>query len=475
MLANRGNRAEKNAASKPCQASATVTDATPDQPTATSPTQPTATSADPAPAPRPAGRRRVANLLDPKVPNTAESKSLPLLIKVYGFLCLADGVLTLPSVAVFFGMTLLAIVHRSSTVALGGDVTLSVSIAVAGIMLSVASSVALIIFGVSLIRDLRRNAALISYVLIAFTVIELLIDVMLQGVSPALIRPAAQLVILIALSATVDPVLRQERELQRRLRNMLDRDAAAEGLLGRDETGEGYIKLNFFNLFWVFMVCSLLGLILETVWHMTIDEPGVYQDRAGVLFGPLSPIYGLGAVIMTMALNRFYKRSPLLIFLVSAVLGGAFEVFVSWFLQTSFGVIAWLYDDVTLFGLPDPIVLLTGARACTQMTALWGLGGLLWIKLCLPRLLKLINLIPWKWRYSLTVVVSALMVVDCFMTLQALDCWYERVSGIEPTSPVEQFYAEHFDNEYMANRFQSMEIHPRTSGRAPVPTAEDVA
>ena len=36
-------------------------------------------------------------------------------------------------------------------------------------------------------------------------------------------------------------------DLQRRLQEMLDRDAAAEGMLGRDETGEGYIKLNYFN------------------------------------------------------------------------------------------------------------------------------------------------------------------------------------------------------------------------------------
>lgn len=95
---------------------------------------------------------------------------------------------------------------------------------------------------------------------------------------------------------------------------MLDRDAAAEGMLGRDETGEGYIKLNYFNLFWVFFVCCVLGLILEDIWHMTVDDPGVYQNRAGMLFGPFSPIYGFGAVLMTMVLNRFYKRTPSLSF-----------------------------------------------------------------------------------------------------------------------------------------------------------------
>ena len=79
-----------------------------------------------------------------------------------------------------------------------------------------------------------------------------------------------------------------------------------------------------FQPFWVFFVCSVLGLILEEVWHMVVVDHGVYQDRAGMLFGPFSPIYGFGAVLMTMALNRFYKKNPLIIFLVSALIGGAF-------------------------------------------------------------------------------------------------------------------------------------------------------
>lgn len=405
------------------------------------------------------------NQLDPSVPSATEAKKIPLIIKVYAVLCTLSGVSTLPSVAVFMWQVITALINGNVAAKLGDNTLVAVGLIVAGIMLSAASAIILIVFGLDLIKDQRRNAARLSYVLIAFTVVELLVDVMLQGIGPFLLRPAVQLVILIALSATVDPTLRQERELQRRLQEMLDRDAAAEGMLGRDETGEGYIKLNYFNLFWVFFVCSVLGLILEEVWHMVVVDPGVYQDRAGMLFGPFSPIYGFGAVLMTMALNRFYKKNPLIIFLVSALIGGAFEVFVGWFMQTSFGVVSWSYSHIRLFGMPDPIAVLTGGRTCTPFACMWGLGGLIWIKVLLPRLLKLINMIPWKRRYSATVILTAVMLIDGVMTLQSLDYWYQRVNGTIRNIPVAQFYDKHFDNEYMENRFQSMTMSPKDATR----------
>lgn len=405
------------------------------------------------------------NQLDPSVPSTTEAKKIPLIIKVYAVLCTLSGVGTLPSVAVFMWQVITALINGNVAAKLGDNTLVAVGLIVAGIMLSAASAIILIVFGLDLIKDQRRNAARLSYVLIAFTVVELLVDVMLQGIGPFLLRPAVQLGILIALSATVDPTLRQERELQRRLQEMLDRDAAAEGMLGRDETGEGYIKLNYFNLFWVFFVCSVLGLILEEVWHMVVVDPGVYQDRAGMLFGPFSPIYGFGAVLMTMALNRFYKKNPLIIFLVSALIGGAFEVFVGWFMQTSFGVVSWSYSHIRLFGMPDPIAVLTGGRTCTPFACMWGLGGLIWIKVLLPRLLKLINMIPWKRRYSATVILTAVMLIDGVMTLQSLDYWYQRVNGTIRNIPVAQFYDKHFDNEYMENRFQSMTMSPKDATR----------
>lgn len=405
------------------------------------------------------------NNLNSAVPTPEEKKKTPLLMKVYGILCVIDGVITIPVGIIFVGVVAWALFNRPDLLSISSDPTLATILSVISFIVIMINAGFLIGFGIALLKNRRRNAARWSYVLIALTVLRILLDIMLQGLGEHLIAPAIQLVILLVISVTVDPSLREERDLQRKLRGMEDREAAKEGTLGRDREGKGYIELNFFNLFWVFVICSVLGLIIETVQHMVVVDPGVYQDRAGMLFGPFSPIYGFGAVFMTIALNRFYKKNLFIIFFISAIIGGLFEFFVSWFMQTAFGAVAWDYTGMTIFGVPDPIAIIAGGRTATPFMCAWGFLGLVWIKLLLPNMLKLINLIPWKIRYSFTTVCAALMLVNGAMTLMALDCWFERVSNVPQNAPVEQFYAKYFDNEFMENRFQSMTITPDDSTR----------
>ena len=409
--------------------------------------------------------KKPENLLDSNLPAEPEIKRIPLIIRVYGLLCLLYGLGSFVSIGLFFGFIGWVLVNDPAAISIGSNPSLALILVVIGAVLGFVSSGALVFFGGSLMRSRRRNAARWSHVLIAFTVVQIILEVMIAGIELSLLRPVIQLGILIALSATVDPTLRQERQLQRRLHDMAEQERAEKGTLGRDETGKGYIELNFFNLFWVFVVCCFLGLVLETIWHFVVVEPGVYQDRAGLLFGPFSPIYGFGAVLMTVFLNRLWDNNPIWIFLASAVIGTLFEYATAMFMQTGFGAVSWDYSQATIFGIPDPLAAISGGHVATMFACMWGALGCVWIKFCLPRLLKLINLIPWKLRYSLTTVCALLMLVNGVMTLQSLDCWFERLSGQPAITPIEQFYADHFDNEYMQHRFQSMTITPDDSAR----------
>ena len=401
---------------------------------------------------------------DHEEPAPAESRKISVLLKVYGVYCL----ITAAAVLVLLALIAIPLVQYGADLFRERhDVTLTMTLVVIQLVTMLVASVGYVAFGVLVLRNRRRHVAQIAYALLAVGIVNLILEIMLNGFGDNLIYDGVRLLVLLVISATIDPTLITERQLQRKLRDMETEKAAEAGTLGRAKGDRGFIELDFFNLFWVFVVCCFLGLVIETVYHMVVVDPGVYQDRAGMLYGPFSPIYGFGAVLMTVALNRFYRANPVVIFLVSAVIGGLFEAAVSWFMQVGFGAVAWDYSGSTIFGLfPDPIASLFGGRTSTLFMCMWGALGFVWIKVCLPWLLKLINLIPWQARYSFTALCAALMLVNGVMTLQSLECWYQRESGLAPSSPVEEFYAEHYDDAYMAHRFQSMTITPEDSARA---------
>ena len=163
-----------------------------------------------------------------------------------------------------------------------------------------------------------------------------------------------------------------------------------------------------------------------------------------------------GALILTMCLNRFYDKGFVPIFLVSAVVGGAFEFFVSWFLEMAFGVVAWDYTGTFLS---------IDGRTNFRYMVMWGILGTVWIKFLLPWVLNIINLIPWKSRYTITTVVASFMLVNAIMTVQALDCWTARCADLPIETPLQEFYNKNFPDEYMQDHFQTMTINPDLSAR----------
>ena len=389
-----------------------------------------------------------------EVGNPADRR-LPLIVRIYGIVMLIEGVVTLPFIVLACLYSIRAVF--SGKVAFDAlSLTAILSVVHAAVLL--VATACLAVFGVMLIMNKRRHIAQWTYLMIPLTLAEGLLSLSLQGLGVNLISPTVQLLVLVALHITADPSLREERRLQFALRRLDARSeyetAVSKGMAGRDLTGKGYISLDFFNLFWLFVVGCVFGLVVETLYHFILF--GEYQDRAGFLWGPFSPIYGFGVVIVTVLLNHLWQSNWLLIFCSSAVIGGAFEYFTSWFMQAAFGIRAWDYTGQWLS---------IDGRTSGKYMFFWGVLGLVWVKLILPRLLRLIQRIPWKIRYSLTLVCFILIFVDGVMTLMALDAWYSRMAGVAQNSPVSQFFATYFNDDFMAHRFQTMTIDPSTAGR----------
>lgn len=321
-----------------------------------------------------------------------------------------------------------------------------------------AAVVLSVFVGVRLLRGHRGKASVLILVGLSFNILAAICEFMLYGLDFELLDNVVLAVIQLIISTRLNPSLTNEYELREGLRKLDTEAHAKAGTLGLADPGQGFIRLDFFNVFWCFVVCCVLGLIVEIIWHMAVVDPGVYQDRAGLLFGPFSPIYGIGAVLMTVALNRFKDKNVLFLFVICTIIGGGFEYFTSWFMELSFGAKAWDYTHM-------PTGALLGGRTCLAFASMFGLLGIVWIKLLLPELLKLINMIPWRMRHVVTAICAALMAVNICMTLQSLDNWSERLNGHVPSTPVEQFYADNYGDDVMQERFQSMTITPGTSSR----------
>ncbi len=377
----------------------------------------------------------------------------PLGLKVFGVLLIVGGLVSAPSTLVVLFATGKAFVDGS-----GREYSVLTMVLWAALVIALAFTVvAAVVLGVRLLRGRRRRARLIAEAMAIALVVAFACDLMLYGVNESLWFIGVMALILVAAHVFVDPSLSDERELQRRLRLMETREEMEEGTLGLDKSGAGFIELDFFNLFWIFVIASVAGVVIESIYHVLVVDFGHYEDRAGLLWGPFSPIYGFGALLMTLALNRFHNAPVSVVFLVSALIGGAFEYFVSWFMEYAFGAVAWDYTGTFLN---------INGRTNFMFMCMWGALGVVWVKLALPALLHTVNLIPWRWRYSITAVCAALMIFNGVMTLVALDCWYSRLAGAAPDNALEQFCAEHFDNQWMEHRFESMSIDPGAAHRS---------
>ena len=216
------------------------------------------------------------------------AKRLPILARIYGAVVLLDGLATLPIMVISILYAVREILDGHVHV---DAMSLTFILSAIHAVVLVVSAACLIVLGVMLLRNHRRYAARWTYVLMPLTLADGMLSLALTGLGFNLLLPLIQMIILVVISVTADPSLSEERRLRRALRRMDDRDdyesAVAAGMLGRDQSGKGYIALDFFNIFWLFTIASVGGLIVETIYHMALYN-GELQDRAGLLWGPFS-------------------------------------------------------------------------------------------------------------------------------------------------------------------------------------------
>lgn len=184
----------------------------------------------------------------------------------------------------------------------------------------------------------------------------------------------------------------------------------------------------FDKLVWVFLICSLLGDLIETVFCRF--TAGVWMSRTSLIYGTFSVVWGIGAVVLTVVLQKLADKEDRYVFLAGFFVGGVYEYMCSVFTEVFFGTTFWDYSNMP-FNF--------GGRTNLLFCVFWGLLAVVWIKGLYPRLSNLIEKIPPVAGKIITWVVLVLLVLDIFISVAAMLRYVQRVNDPVAYNVIQQF------------------------------------
>ncbi len=100
------------------------------------------------------------------------------------------------------------------------------------------------------------------------------------------------------------------------------------------------------SLFWMFLVSSFLGFIVETLW--CIIRYRKIEWRKSLIYEPLIPIYGVAGLIIFLICSSLKIKDNISIFLIGFVISTIVEYIFSVLQEKVFGTTSWNYDKFPL-------------------------------------------------------------------------------------------------------------------------------
>ncbi|MDD4699896.1 MAG: putative ABC transporter permease [Oscillospiraceae bacterium] len=207
------------------------------------------------------------------------------------------------------------------------------------------------------------------------------------------------------------------------------------------------VGLNLYKLFWIFLVGSFLGVLVETMF--CILKHGYYQSRVGLVWGPFNAVYGFGAVLIILVVSKIKCKNYVCIFLGSMIIGGSFEYLCSLFQELIFGTVSWEYSNT-------PINI--AGRTNLFYSFFWGILGLFFVRDIMPRLNKILEKISGQFAFVLTWVMIVFMTANIAVSFLAVERWQQRRNDIPSYNIVYAYVDKIFTDEYLQKKYPNMTI-----------------
>ena len=206
------------------------------------------------------------------------------------------------------------------------------------------------------------------------------------------------------------------------------------------------------KLFIIFIIGCLFGnyyeMILNLVRHYIKDGSIFWEVRRGFIYFPLSPVYGAGAVLMTLAFaEKNYKWHQILIY--GAVLGGSFEYIISFLQETFTGTVSWNYTRYPLD---------INGRTTIPIMFLWGILCVIFIRLIYPFISKYIEKIPYKIGNIITKILIIIIIFDAAISFTAVIRQSLRREGIKPFTFIGEICDKIYTDERLKKAYPNMKL-----------------
>ena len=162
-----------------------------------------------------------------------------------------------------------------------------------------------------------------------------------------------------------------------------------------------------YNYILLFFFSSFLGWLMEVVCKLIQFRRFINR---GFLLGPYCPIYGFGAVLVTLMLSR-YADAPLTVFILAMVVCGVLEYLTSYLMEKLFHARWWDYSQKK-FNL--------NGRVCADTLIPFGLLGLAMVYFIKPLLFGWFGHLSGGWLHGLSWGLVALFVADVILSVGVL-------------------------------------------------------
>ena len=166
------------------------------------------------------------------------------------------------------------------------------------------------------------------------------------------------------------------------------------------------LGISIWRLLAYFIIYSFIGFVIETLFALFMYN--VLESRQSFLYGPFCGIYGVGAVIMIMFLNKYFNKNNHILFLGGFIVGSVVEYLISLIGEMMLNVRWWDYSNRFLN---------INGRICLLYSIFWGLLAIYLMRVINPRVDKLINWLKTKININvaktLTLITTILLFIDC--------------------------------------------------------------